>query len=466
MDLKNIIKELKRRNVFKAALAYLAVAWILLQVFSILLPMVESPKWILKTITIIMFIGFPCWLLFSWSYQITSDGLKKIESINSDDSKRARLIYGLFFLIVITPIAFLVLKPSNKKAKIESVTTNNTVKDSTSEQKNLTTNLIALDFYKRGEFYHKKQSLSDIDLAIENYQKAIENDSLFAMAYNNLGSAYMRKNLSFDPNTKWEVEAYAAAGKALQLNPNLASPHIIQGQFYWSPSHNFAHEEAIKEFNKAIFKDSTISQAYEQLSLVQLHIGLFDKALKNADKSVLLDPSNYRARRFIAEIFLFQGNYNEALTEFNKIPKSFESQPTQAFKSLNYFYLNEPEKAIKLLEENLTRFPNSPHLNSVYAIILSSNGEKNEALKKMKIAERNTIDYIHAHHIYYYLGVASALLDDKKESIIWLQKAANSGFPNYPLYNSDPNLQSLKESEDFKELISKLKEDWEKYKAI
>jgi len=466
LDFKNIIKELKRRNVFKATLAYLAVAWILLQVFSILLPMVDSPKWVLKTTTIIMFIGFPCWLLFSWSYQITSDGLKKNENINSVDSKNARLIYGLFFLIVVTPIAFLVLKPTNKKAKIENIATNKTDKDSISEHKELTTNLIALDFYKRGEFYHKKQSLADIDLAIDNYQKAIENDSLFAMAYNNLGSAYMRKNLSFDPKTKWEEEAYTAAGKALQLDPNLANPHIIQGQFYWSPNHNFAHEEAIREFNKAIKKDSTISQSYEQLSLVQLHIGLFDKAFKNAQKSISLDPMNYRARRFIGEIFLFQGNYDDALSEFNKIPKSFAPQPTQAFKALTYFHLNQPEKAVNLLKENLISYPNSPHINGVYAIILSSKGEKNEALKKMKVAQQNTVDYIHAHHIYYYLGVASALLSDHKESLNWLQKAANTGFPNYPLYSSDPNLQSLKESEGFKELLSKLKEDWQKYRAI
>jgi len=68
--------------------------------------------------------------------------------------------------------------------------------------------------------------------------------------------------------------------------------------------------------------------------------------------------------------------------------------------------------------------------------------------------------------VFVMFLVASALLNDKKESVIWLQKAANSGFPNYPLYNSDPNFQSLKDSEDFKKLISRLKEDWEKYKAI
>lgn len=466
MDFKKVVKELKRRNVFKTALAYLAVAWILLQVFSILLPMVDSPKWVLKTITVSMFIGFPFWLLFSWAFQITSDGLKKNESINSDDSKSAGLIYGLFFLIVITPIAILILNPVKSKTKEEDLKTNKTAKDSINEPKNFTTNLIALDFYKRGEFYHKKQSLADINLAIENYQKAIKHDSLFAMAYNNLGSAYMRKNLSFDPNTKWEEEAYAAAGKALQLDPDLANPHIIQGQFYWSPSHNFAHEEALREFNKAIAKDSTISQTYEQIALIQLHIGLFDKANKNAQKSISLDPGNYRARRFIGEIFLFQGNYEDALNEFNKIPKSFAPEPTHAFKALTYFYLNQHDKAIELLKENLIDYPNSPHINSVYAIILSSKGEKNEALQKMALAQESTNDYIHAHHIYYYLGVASALLGEKKESLNWLEKAANKGFPNYPLYNSDPNLKSLKDSEGFTVLLSKLKEDWEKYKAL
>ena len=466
MDLNNIIKRLKRRNIFKAAVAYLAVAWILLQVFSILLPMVDAPTWVIKTLTLIMLIGFPCWLIFSWTYQITPDGLKKIENPNSYFSKNSKLISGLVLLVIITPIVFFIFKPDNTKESIEENITGKILNDSLIEHKNLTTNLIALDFYLKGEFYQKKQTLSDINLAIDNYLKAIENDSNFAMAYNNLGSAYMRKNLSFDPNTKWEEEAYAAAGKALQLNPKLANPHIIQGQFYWSPSHNFAHEAAIKEFKKAIFKDKTLSRAYEQLSLVQLHIGLFNNALKNAKKCIEIDPINYRAKRFIGETFLFQGKFDNALDEFNKIPNDFVPQPTQAFKALTYFYLNQNEKTIEILEKSLKDFPNSPHINAVYAIILSSQGDKNGAKKRMKLAKENTVDYIHAHHIYYYLGVASALMNEKQQAIDWLEKAANSGFPNYPLFNSDPKLLSLKNDQKFLNLLSKLKEDWLYYKTI
>lgn len=466
MDLKNIIKELKRRNVIKAALAYLAIAWILLQVFSILLPLVEAPMWVMKTLTLIMFVGFPCWIVFSWTYQITQDGLKKIENTNSLFSKNVKLVAGIMLLAIITMIVFSLFKRDNPNDTIEENRTNETINDSLIEHKILTTNLVALDFYLKGEFYQQKQTLSDINLAIEYYLKAIENDSKFAMAYNNLGSAYMRKNLSFDPNTKWEEEAYSAAGKALQLNPKLANPHVIKGQFYWSPSHNFAHESAIKEFEKAISKDRTLSRAYEQLSLVQLHIGLFNKALKNAEKCIEIDPINYRAKRFIGETFLFQGKYDIALEEFNKIPNDFVPQPTVAFKALTYFYLNQNEKTIELLKKSLNDFPNSPHLNAVYAIVLSSQGDKNEAIKKMKLAQDNTVDYIHAHHIYYYLGVASALMNEKHEAMVWLEKAANSGFPNYPLFNSDPKLLNLREDQEFLNFLSKLKEEWLHYKEI
>ncbi len=130
-------------------------------------------------------------------------------------------------------------------------------------KKDLTTNLKALNFYLKGEFHHNKQTLSDIDTAITYYNKAIKNDSKFAQAYNGLSKSYMRKFLSFESDTKWEKEAYSTARIALSLNPKLAYPHIILGQFYWSKSYNFAHEEAIKEFTNAIIKSPKLSTGYE-----------------------------------------------------------------------------------------------------------------------------------------------------------------------------------------------------------
>lgn len=470
MNIKNYISELKRRNVFKAAIAYLVVTWLVAQVASVFLPAFNAPAFVLKTILFLLAIGFPIWLLFAWVYEMTPEGIKKTEEVDQEKSILSRTgskFNKLIIVFLILIVVFLLIKPVWKtkmdrggmEAQIEK-------DDSNSKTEELTTDFNALDFYLKGKFHHNKETFSDIDTAIVYYKKAIEIDNKFAMAYDKLASAYMRKSLSFDPNPKWEEEAYSAAGKALQLNSMLANPHVIQGQFYWSQSHNFAHEEAINEFVKAIAKDPNHSVAYEQLALVQFHLGLFDEALKNAQKSLELDPGNFRARRFIGETLLFQGNYNSALKEFEKIPVNFAPQFTQSIKALNLFYLNEEEKALEILNTNLKDDPNNPYFNSVYAIMMASEGQNIEAEKKMKLAFENSRGFIHVHHIYYYLGIASSIMNDKKEAVAWLEKAAKTGFPNYPLFLSEPNLFNLKGYQKYDELLIELKEKWEYYKTL
>jgi TolB-like protein len=81
--MSKFLKELKRRNVIKSTIAYLVVAWVLLQVFTILLPIVGAPAWILKGITLVLAIGLPIWIIVSWVYDITPQGIEK----TSDDSQ-------------------------------------------------------------------------------------------------------------------------------------------------------------------------------------------------------------------------------------------------------------------------------------------------------------------------------------------------------------------------------------------
>ena len=69
--------ELKRRNVIKATIAYIVVAWVLLQVLSTVLPNLEAPSWVLKSLTFVIAIGLPIWMIFSWVYEVTPEGLKK-----------------------------------------------------------------------------------------------------------------------------------------------------------------------------------------------------------------------------------------------------------------------------------------------------------------------------------------------------------------------------------------------------
>jgi TolB-like protein len=114
--MKKFIQELKRRNVIKASLAYLVIAWVLLQVLQFLLPMINAPDWALKGITLVMAIGLPIWIIISWIYEITPEGIEKTAKVSENElvtevtNKRLNV-----FIIVSLSIAviFMGLKLSN-----------------------------------------------------------------------------------------------------------------------------------------------------------------------------------------------------------------------------------------------------------------------------------------------------------------------------------------------------------------
>ena len=87
MNLKKYIGELKRRNVFKAGIAYLIVAWLIAQIASIVLPAFEAPPYFMKTLLFILSIGFPFNLVFAWIYDITPEGIKKTDRIEQKSEK-------------------------------------------------------------------------------------------------------------------------------------------------------------------------------------------------------------------------------------------------------------------------------------------------------------------------------------------------------------------------------------------
>ena len=81
MRFRNLITELSRRNVFKAIIAYLAVAWVIIQIASVILPVFEAPDYSLKIVIYILSVGLFLWIGFSWVYDLTSEGFKKTKDI-------------------------------------------------------------------------------------------------------------------------------------------------------------------------------------------------------------------------------------------------------------------------------------------------------------------------------------------------------------------------------------------------
>lgn len=86
----SFFRELKRRNVYKVALAYAAVAWLLIQFASILFPTFGAPPWVMKVFVAIVALGFPLALIFAWAFELTPEGIKRTEEVAPSESVTRR----------------------------------------------------------------------------------------------------------------------------------------------------------------------------------------------------------------------------------------------------------------------------------------------------------------------------------------------------------------------------------------
>ena len=83
MNSRNFLSELKRRNVYKVAVAYAVVAWLLIQVATQVFPFFEIPNWAVRLVVLAMIAGFPIALIIAWAFELTPEGIKSTEDADA-----------------------------------------------------------------------------------------------------------------------------------------------------------------------------------------------------------------------------------------------------------------------------------------------------------------------------------------------------------------------------------------------
>src|SRR5574340_199722 len=86
MNLHNFFSELRRRNVYKVAVAYAVVAWLIIQISTQLFPFFEIPNWAVRLVVLLLLLGFPIALIWSWAFELTPQGLKRTEEVPAGSS--------------------------------------------------------------------------------------------------------------------------------------------------------------------------------------------------------------------------------------------------------------------------------------------------------------------------------------------------------------------------------------------
>src|SRR5881398_502419 len=88
MNQRDFFAELKRRNVYKVAVAYAIVGWLLVQIATQVFPFLEIPNWVVRLVIVLVAAGFPIALVIAWAFELTPEGIKRTEDVDLAASAR------------------------------------------------------------------------------------------------------------------------------------------------------------------------------------------------------------------------------------------------------------------------------------------------------------------------------------------------------------------------------------------
>src|SRR5881392_949881 len=96
----NFFAELKRRNVYKVAVAYAVVGWLLVQVVTQVFPFFEIPNWAVRLIVLAIVVGFPIALIIAWAFELTPEGLKRTEDVDLTTQARKKSHAWIYVVVL------------------------------------------------------------------------------------------------------------------------------------------------------------------------------------------------------------------------------------------------------------------------------------------------------------------------------------------------------------------------------
>jgi adenylate cyclase len=105
MNPKNFFAELKRRNVYKVAVAYAVVSWLLVQVATQVFLFLEIPNWVVRLVIAIVVIGFPIALVIAWAFEATPEGIKRTEDVDLTVQRGSKKHVWIYVVVIAAAIS-------------------------------------------------------------------------------------------------------------------------------------------------------------------------------------------------------------------------------------------------------------------------------------------------------------------------------------------------------------------------
>ena len=262
--------------------------------------------------------------------------------------------------------------------------------------------------FNRGLVYHNQ---GNIQLALEDYNKSIKIDSNYTDAYNNIGSIYYEQG-----KNKLALKNF---NRVIKMNPRYAGVYNNRGLVYEKLGQK---ELALKDYNKAIEIDPNLSESYLNRGSVYEKLEQKELALKDYNKAIEIDPN--RAKFYINR-GLFYKNLEQKELALEDFSKAIEVNPNEAesyyFRGYIYRELGRIELALEDYSRAIEVNPNEakPYLDR--GLYYDSLGKTKLALedygKAIKVNPNEAKSYYYRGNLYYYQGKIELALEDYSKAI-------------------------------------------------
>lgn len=319
----------------------------------------------------------------------------------------------------------------------------------------------AYELYLQGQSYFNRQTADGMKQAIRSFQKAVELDPNFALAYAGMAEAYASSSAigPFPANESFP-KAKAAAIRALTLDPLLADAHTALG--VEMSNYEFDRPGAQREFLKAIELNPNSAMAHRRYAGYLNSMKRHPEGIAEIKKAVELDPWSPVMRNFLGLAYELAGEYDHAFEEYRR---AIAMDPNYGQGRINFagllFSMGRYEEGITEYEKAAVLFGASPDEAVQIATALRrafrAGGAKGFNKEYLALGLRTINEPHHCCFGRIDIAAAYANLGDKDKALAWLEKAyqAREGIL-LGMINSDPSFKNLQGDPRYSDLMRRL----------
>jgi len=309
----------------------------------------------------------------------------------------------------------------------------------------------AYHLYLKGRYHWNKYAQQGLRKAIDYFSQAIEIDPTYALAYAGIADSYYRLSNVYASNAEAMPRAKAAALKALEIDETLAEAHAALGLVNMSYDWNWQAAEI--EFIRAVELNPNYALAHQRLALFCLVQGRFDRALREIQLALELDPLSPTILQSVGTNFFLMRDYERAVREAQKaLEMDSNHQPTLYLLGRIYVQQGKFTEAIAVFEK-LIAMDDAPIFTAALGRAHAMAGQLHNAHNALeKVEQQSKTRYVSGVH----KAVVHLALGDKNRTFACLEEALNNRCEMMTWLKVDPAFDSIRRDIRFTKLLRRV----------